>query len=215
MAGYAAPRLPGVAAGPTWRPCDDVAADVAGPAAARARVSYQCTTIKVPQDWAAAKASPGASPSGPTFDIAVIRARSNRQHDRIGSLLVNPGGPGGSGIDLAVYLSVGPALGRLPADVLERFDIHHRGRNPDSLAGVRRVTGEDGLPYGFRDIRPNTALPARAPNPPGPDRTATRLTQPPNRPRNDVGKTVKRDLSTTAHKRRTGQNQAWMSPTIR
>ncbi|MBX6356683.1 MAG: alpha/beta fold hydrolase [Micromonosporaceae bacterium] len=114
---------PGAAPGPTWRPCDDVADDLVGPAAARARVRYQCTTIKVPQDWAAAKASPGASPSGPTFDIAVIRARSERQHDRIGSLLVNPGGPGGSGVDLAVYLSVGAGLGGLPLDVLERFDI--------------------------------------------------------------------------------------------
>jgi pimeloyl-ACP methyl ester carboxylesterase len=111
------------AAGGSWRPCDSVAEDLVGRAAARAKVSYECTTVKVPQDWTTAGASPGATPSGPTFDIAVIRARSASQRDRIGSLLVNPGGPGASGVDLAVYLSLGRALGGLPADVLDRFDI--------------------------------------------------------------------------------------------
>src|SRR5690606_35012170 len=106
-----------------WRPCDDVAEDLVGPVAARANVSYQCTTVKVPQDWSRAGTSPGTAPSGPTFDIAVIRARSADQRDRIGSLLVNPGGPGGSGVDLAVYLSLGQAFGGLPADVINRFDI--------------------------------------------------------------------------------------------
>jgi len=109
--------------GTAWRPCDDVAEDLVGPVAARANVSYQCTTVKVPQDWSRAGTSPGTAPSGPTFDIAVIRARSADQRDRIGSLLVNPGGPGGSGVDLAVYLSLGQAFGGLPADVINRFDI--------------------------------------------------------------------------------------------
>ena len=44
--------------------------------------------------------------------------RSQDQTGRIGSLLVNPGGPGGSGVDLAMYLSA-----QLPDDVLNRFDV--------------------------------------------------------------------------------------------
>jgi hypothetical protein len=58
---------------------------------------------------------------------------------------------------------------------------------------------------GFRNIRPSTPLPARAPKPsrPGPGRppgsrnrhTATN---------HDVGKTVKRDRTVTAHRQRTG-----------
>jgi pimeloyl-ACP methyl ester carboxylesterase len=75
-------------------------------------VTYECATIAVPRDWAAGAASPE------TFDIALLRARTSGQRDRLGSLIVNPGGPGASGVDLAVYLSVG-----LPADVTRRFDI--------------------------------------------------------------------------------------------
>lgn len=58
---------------------------------------------------------------------------------------------------------------------------------------------------GFRNIRPNTILPASAPKPaiPGPGRPPGSRNQRPA-PRYDVGKTVKRDLSITAHKRRTG-----------
>jgi pimeloyl-ACP methyl ester carboxylesterase len=74
-------------------------------------VTLECGTIKVPQDWN----NPG---DGRTFDIALIRARSAGQRDRIGSLLVNPGGPGGSGVELAYYLAQG-----LPNEILWRFDI--------------------------------------------------------------------------------------------
>jgi pimeloyl-ACP methyl ester carboxylesterase len=127
----AASPQPGVAGGGTgWRPCPEVADDLVGPVATRARVSYECTTVKVPQDWstaspgaAASPVSPGTGPAGRTFDISVIRARADNQRDRIGSLLVNPGGPGGSGVDLAVYLSLGQGFGGLPAEVLNRFDI--------------------------------------------------------------------------------------------
>jgi hypothetical protein len=58
---------------------------------------------------------------------------------------------------------------------------------------------------GFRNIRAHSALPAGAPKPskPGPGRpTGSRNRRP--APRHDVGKTIKRDLSITAHKRRTG-----------
>jgi pimeloyl-ACP methyl ester carboxylesterase len=101
--------------GVAWRDCMDTAEELVGAIAARANVTYQCATVKVPQDW--------AKPDGPTFDIALMRARSKNQQNRIGSLLVNPGGPGGSGVDLAVYLSLGESLGGLPTDVTRRFDL--------------------------------------------------------------------------------------------
>jgi pimeloyl-ACP methyl ester carboxylesterase len=94
---------------PAWANCHQEAAKLLH--RPPSGVTYDCATIEVPQDWT--KPSPGK-----TFHISLIRVRSGRQHDRIGSLVVNPGGPGGSGVDLAVYLSQ-----QLPFDILERFDI--------------------------------------------------------------------------------------------
>ena len=58
---------------------------------------------------------------------------------------------------------------------------------------------------GFRNIRATSALPAGAPKPatPGPGRPPGSRNRHPA-PRHDVGKTVKRDLSITARKQRTG-----------
>ncbi|WP_241976781.1 alpha/beta hydrolase [Cryobacterium sp. TMT2-4] len=50
----------------------------------------QCTTASAPLDWA----DPG---SGETVDLALVRHPATGT--RVGSLLVNPGGPGGSGYD--------------------------------------------------------------------------------------------------------------------
>lgn len=52
------------------------------------------------------------------FDIAVLRYRDPNQHDRIGSLVVNPGGPGVSGIEYAL-----DAEFLLNPEILERYDI--------------------------------------------------------------------------------------------
>ncbi len=49
-----------------------------------------CATYEVPADY--------ADPEGPTVALSVIRRRATGP-DRIGSLFVNPGGPGGSGVD--------------------------------------------------------------------------------------------------------------------
>lgn len=117
--GEAAP--PGTA--PTWRACPEVPDELVGRGAQGMR--YECTRIAVPRNWGTgaatgATAGPG---TGQTFEIALIRVRSERQHDRIGSLVVNPGGPGASGVDTAVYLSFGSGFGGLPAAVTDRFDI--------------------------------------------------------------------------------------------
>jgi pimeloyl-ACP methyl ester carboxylesterase len=53
------------------------------------RGGFDCTKVTVPLDY--------ADPTGATIQIAVIRMKAT--HSR-GSLLVNPGGPGGSGVEL-------------------------------------------------------------------------------------------------------------------
>jgi pimeloyl-ACP methyl ester carboxylesterase len=50
----------------------------------------QCTTATAPMDW--------AEPARESIELALIRQPATTA-DRIGSLLVNPGGPGGSGYD--------------------------------------------------------------------------------------------------------------------
>lgn len=51
---------------------------------------FQCGSVRVPLDY--------AHPAAGTIDIAVNRLPATDQTNRIGSLLVNPGGPGASGI---------------------------------------------------------------------------------------------------------------------
>ena len=51
----------------------------------------ECTTVTAPVDW--------ADPSGGDIDLAVVRLATDGGN-RVGSLLMNPGGPGGSGVEL-------------------------------------------------------------------------------------------------------------------
>ncbi|MGB9282122.1 MAG: alpha/beta hydrolase [Pseudonocardiaceae bacterium] len=52
---------------------------------------FQCTSLVVPLDY--------RHPAGRTIALAVIRATATDAAHRIGSLITNPGGPGGSGVD--------------------------------------------------------------------------------------------------------------------
>ena len=69
----------------------------------------QCATLDVPLDYAA--------PAGPRIGIVVER-RPASSPQPIGSLVINPGGPGESGI-----LNFAKDLALLPAGVLARFDV--------------------------------------------------------------------------------------------
>ncbi len=72
---------------------------------------FQCTTMKAPLDY--------AKPDGGDIDLAVSRKKATGPGKRIGSLLVNPGGPGGSAIG---YLQGYAAIG-YPAPVRARYDM--------------------------------------------------------------------------------------------
>jgi len=100
--------------GADWRDCSDIPKSLVGRPASN--MTYECTTVQVPRDW-------NDKTTARTYGIALIRVRSKAQTNRIGSLLINPGGPGGSGVELAVYLSYGAGLGGLPSAVTNQFDI--------------------------------------------------------------------------------------------
>ncbi len=55
--------------------------------------AFECATLEVPLDY--------TDPTGRTIEVSVIKDPANKK--KIGSLAINPGGPGGSGIDYALY----------------------------------------------------------------------------------------------------------------
>ncbi|MFC7976587.1 alpha/beta hydrolase [Streptomyces cinereoruber] len=73
--------------------------------------SFQCATLRAPLDY--------AKPDGEEIELAVSRVRATGPGKRIGSLLVNPGGPGGSAVGyLQAYAGIG-----YPAPVRARYDM--------------------------------------------------------------------------------------------
>jgi pimeloyl-ACP methyl ester carboxylesterase len=70
----------------------------------------QCTRLRVPLDY--------AHPEGRSIELAVLKRPASSPKQRIGSLVVNPGGPGGSGVDYARN-----ATGYFGAELLNAFDI--------------------------------------------------------------------------------------------
>ncbi|MEU0255736.1 alpha/beta hydrolase [Streptomyces sp. NPDC006184] len=73
-----------------WRRCK------ASGSSAAAGDDWRCATLRAPLDW--------SKPGGETIGLALIRARATGG-DRIGSMLFNFGGPGGSGVSTMPYYS--------------------------------------------------------------------------------------------------------------
>ena len=98
-----------------WRPCSQGVAD--------------CTRLRVPVDY--------AEPEGPTISLALTRVKARLPKQRIGTLFVNPGGPGAPGVEFAQL------LGRiLSPRVTERFDII--GFDPRGVASSAPIRCTDG-----------------------------------------------------------------------
>ncbi|WP_189188628.1 alpha/beta hydrolase [Streptomyces albiflavescens] len=80
-----------------WRPCG-----VSG---------FECATMKAPLDY--------AKPATGDVRLAVARKKATGPGKRLGSLMVNPGGPGGSAVGyLQQYAGIG-----YPAEVRARYDM--------------------------------------------------------------------------------------------
>ena len=105
---------------------------------------YQCGHITVPLDY--------GDVTGSQIDIAVIRLPAETASARIGSLVLNPGGPGASGLALVV----GEAE-LFPPAVRNRFDIvGFDPRGVGSSAAVRCPLSFDPSSTSFRPcISPN------------------------------------------------------------
>ena len=83
-----------------WQPCPERPTDT----------TIRCATIQVPIDW--------SDPTGPTFGLAIDRQTAADPAQDEGPLLINPGGPGGSGVDFALG-----AASFFNSAILQHFDI--------------------------------------------------------------------------------------------
>lgn len=94
---------------------------------------FQCSTIKVPRDYADATAG--------MLDLSLIRLPAADRVARIGSLIINPGGPGGSGVEF-----VRDGAEQFPKDIRKRFDlVGFDPRGVNSSSPVRCIDDLDGL----------------------------------------------------------------------
>lgn len=81
-----------------WTPCGDV----------------DCATIKVPLDW--------SDPYGQTVSLSLNRSEAREPDQRMGTVVINPGGPGGSGLDFLSDTGYG-FLSFAGTDLLDHYDI--------------------------------------------------------------------------------------------
>ena len=86
-----------------WTQCKAASSD-----STRLPAGAECGMLSVPVDY--------SKPDGDVAQIAMIRFKATGQ--KIGSLVVNPGGPGESGVEAAASMAT-----TLPQSVRERFDL--------------------------------------------------------------------------------------------
>ncbi|MDT9696266.1 alpha/beta hydrolase [Streptomyces sp. P17] len=104
---------------------------------------WECATLRVPLDW--------AKPEGETLGIALIRSEATGE-DRIGSLLFNFGGPGGSGVSMMPYYS------STVSKLHERYDlVSFDPRGVASSEGVRCRSDKEIQAAEAVDATPDTA----------------------------------------------------------
>ncbi len=116
-----AARVDSVTADIDWFDCTNVV----GP-------GVDCGTVDLPLDY--------DDPTGPTTSVALLRSRATQPTKKLGTLFVNPGGPGGSAVSMAASAEY-----FLPPDIIKRFDvvgIDPRGTNFSDNVACWRNLGE-------------------------------------------------------------------------
>ncbi|WP_433498499.1 alpha/beta hydrolase [Sphaerimonospora sp. CA-214678] len=103
---------------------------------------FECARIKVPLDY--------ADPSGERIELSVIRLPASGE--RMGSLVINPGGPGGSGVDYTRMAGT-----QFTDGIRARFDIvGFDPRGVGESAPVRCMSNRELDAYMALDTSPDT-----------------------------------------------------------
>lgn len=115
--------------------------------------AWQCSTMKVPLDY--------ARPDGRTINLALIRAKASRDsvaHERLGSLVFNFGGPGGSGVSTLPLLAADDY-----AKLHKRYDlVSFDPRGVGESAGVKCLDTKAMDAWLDTDITPDDAAEEQA-----------------------------------------------------
>ncbi len=114
-----------------WSPC-------------RSAAHAQCATLAVPLDW--------SEPDGTQIELALARLPATRPaSQRLGTVVVNPGGPGGSGVRFVQSNPLSP-------DVAGRFD--QVGWDPRGVGDSTAVTCAEDSARAFLEADPDPDTPA-------------------------------------------------------
>ncbi|WP_112471027.1 alpha/beta hydrolase [Streptomyces triticisoli] len=106
--------------------------------------TWQCATMKAPLDW--------SKPNGDTIGIALIRVKATGPGKRIGSLIFNFGGPGGSGV------SILPSIAQDYTKLATRYDlVSFDPRGVGRSAGVKCESDAQLDRYFQQDTTPDDA----------------------------------------------------------
>src|SRR5882757_10852593 len=142
----------------TWQPCptysDEVirsrgVTDERIPEFRALMNRMDCGTVSVPLDY--------REPRGRQITVAITRLRAADQEHRLGSIAVNPGGPGGSGYLTAIdFMMTNGESARLD----DRYDLI--GFDPRGAGYSTKVTCANGGPGGPPTSGPLTEAAARA-----------------------------------------------------
>jgi pimeloyl-ACP methyl ester carboxylesterase len=110
------------------------------------RKTAQCATAELPLDY--------HDPHGQKITVALLRIKAKDPRHRLGTLFVNPGGPGDSARDFAFSVQVPPTV---PETILDRFDIV--GVDPRGVGSSTRIRCFGATAEQARTETPLTAVP--------------------------------------------------------
>jgi pimeloyl-ACP methyl ester carboxylesterase len=118
------------------------------PAGRQGRLSFDCATISVPLDY--------SEPAGDTIKLQLVRVHDSANKSSTRSLILNPGGPGGSGVELALGLA-----GQVSDTVLSHFDLvgfDPRGVGASTPIECLSDAEKDALNAAAPDVRTSTGF---------------------------------------------------------